>query len=173
MERGSVYVGDIHRHLGYAVFIYEPADCLATFQRTRNHHVLTVLILHDLASDRVALSLRTAFFAYIECNRVGTACRCRVEVVVDGDQEVARSYIGGTSLSRTLGIFPRPEIRLTVRVTHLLRKRLILTCTAYGQVLSLRLLSCSFIAVARNLKLIVDTLCELACKFGTLLKGNA
>ena len=173
MERGSVDVSYVHRYLGDAVFVYEPADCLAALQCARDHHGLAVLVLDDLACDRVALSLRTALLTYVECDRIGTACRCRVEVVVHGDKEVACSYICGSCLSSTLCVASRAEVRHAVRVSHLLRKSLVFACTAYRKVLSLRFLSSGLIAVAWNFKLVIYALRKLSCELCALLKGNS
>ena len=173
MERSSVDISYVHRHLCDAVFIYEPADCLAAFQSARNHHVLSVLVLHDLSCDRVALSLRTTFLAYIECDCVGTAGRSRVEVVVHGDEEVACADIGGTGLSCTLSVVSGTEVRHAVWVAHLLGKSLVFTGTADSEILALRLLCGSLVAVAWDFEFVVDALGELSCKFCTFLQSHA
>ena len=66
----------------------------------------------------------------------------------------------------------RAEIRHTLRIAHLLRKCLILTSAAYCKILALRFLCGRFVAVAWNLKLVVDALCEFSCKLGTFSQGD-
>ena len=73
VKRGRVYICDVHRNLCDSVFIDEPAYGLAAFQCTRNHHRPAVLVLHDLACDRIAFPLRTAFLTHVECDGICTA----------------------------------------------------------------------------------------------------
>ena len=58
MEWGSVDVSYVHGYLGYAVFLNEPADSLASLESAGNHHGLSVYC-H-----------RTTFFAYLKCDGI-------------------------------------------------------------------------------------------------------
>ena len=173
MKRSCIYVCYVHRYLCDAVLVYEPADCLAALQRARNHHGVAVLVLDDLACDRIAFSLRASLLAYVERYCIGAAGRCRVEVVVHGNEEVAGSDVSGSCLRSTFGVMSRAEVWLTLRVAHLLRKSFVFTCAAYGKILSLRLLRSRFIAVAWHLKFAENALSQLSCQFSAFFECDS
>ena len=85
MQGCDVDVGDIHRHLGDAIFVDIPADGLGTFQSAGNHNGVTLSVFHRFADNRIPFSTWAAFLAYVEGDGVGAAGGGSVEIEVDGD----------------------------------------------------------------------------------------
>ena len=162
MERSDIDVGNVHRYLRNAVFVYVPADCLASFQCARYHHRISVSVLHYLARQRIALSFRPAFLADVEGYGIGAAGGCGVEIEVHGNEEVPGADVACSAAGHCLIVCVRAEIRTPFRVFYLFRQCFIFASPAYRKVLSFRLVRSSFIAVARDSELPVNPFGELA-----------
>ena len=98
MHRSNLDRGDIHRNLGNAIVFDIPADGLGSLEGTGNHDGVSFFVLHDFATGLATFALRTAFFTHIKSHGVGAAGAGGVQIVIDGNEEVARTHLGGTSL---------------------------------------------------------------------------
>ena len=173
MQRGDIDVRDVHGHLRYPVFVYIPADGLASFESARYHHRLAVCVFHYLAGYRVAFSFRTAFLPHIECHGIGPACGSGVQVEVHRYQEVPCPHIGGSASGCPSGEFSRAEVRSLVRVGHLFRKSLIFTGPAHCKIFPFRLVCSRLIAVAWDLQFIINALSQFSCQLSAFFECDS
>ena len=173
VQRRDGDVRDVHRHLGDAVLLDEPADRLRRLQRAGLHDRLAVLVLEGLAHGRTALAHGTALLTHVERNGVGAARGGGVEVVVHGDQEVAgtdgRSARAGHTLVERAGT----EVGRLLLARHAFGQRLIFALAADGQVAALRREGRSLVAVGRHAQLAGDALGQLAGQGGALFERDA
>ena len=89
-------VGQVHRDLGDAVLLDEPADALDALQRCRGSTPALPSSSRTISPvSGSPLALDAPLLAHVEGDRVGAARRGRVQVDVVGDQEVARADRGG------------------------------------------------------------------------------
>ncbi|CCX55669.1 unknown [Bacteroides sp. CAG:1060] len=98
VKRGGCDIGDVHRDLCYAVFVNVPADSLASLEGARYPDILAVSVFENLAGEGASLACFTALFPDIESHRHGTAGGCGVEVEIDGNKEIACTYVAGSGL---------------------------------------------------------------------------
>ena len=170
MERGDRDVGEIHRHLGKAVFLDEPSDGLDRLQRSGNHDRLARGVLDHFAGERISLPLDPAALADIEGHRVGPAGGGGVQIHIERHQEVP----GPDDCRAALGVERRrPEVRLPGRFGHLAGQALVFTGPDGGQILSRRIGLGGFVEVHRNLELAPHPLRQPAGPFGGLLHGDS
>ena len=156
VERGGLDVRDVHRDLCDAIFINIPADRLAPLEGSRLPAVLAVLVLEHLSGQASALPHLAALLAHVEGDRHRAPCGCRVEIIVDGHEEVSGSHIDSPALRHCLVIFLRPEVRCLGRIGDLLRQGFIFPGPADREVLPFRLESRRLVAVARDAELVVE-----------------
>ena len=168
MQRGLTDAGDVHRNLCDAVLLDEPADGLRTLQRAGDHHGIAVGILDNLAGDGIAFALRTALFAHVESDGIGTAGGSGVEVVVHSDEEVAGTDGAGTTLGHTFGELVGTEVGLPLLGDNTLLQGFVFTLTAVGEVATFRLESGIFVAEDGDGKLLADPFRQFAGVFGRL-----
>ena len=173
MQRGGFDVGDIHRHLGDAIFVNIPSDGLAALQGAFLPDILAVLVLEDLACQGTAFALLAAFLTHVEGNRHSPAGGCGVEVVVDSHEEVPGSHVDCAAPGDGLVVSVRSEIRLAGRIGYLLRQGFIFPGPADGEVLPFRLERCRFITVARDAQVFIDALGKASGEFRAFLEGDA
>ena len=163
MEGRRLDVGDVHRHLGDAVFVDVPADGLAAFQRSGDPELVAALVLEELAGQGAALTGLAALFADVEGHGHGTAGRCRIEVVIDGDKEVTGTDVCRAGLGGHFVPFPA-EIGPAGGIAHLFLQGLILPCPADGEIAALGRESRGLVAVSRDAQLSKKALRQLACQ---------
>ena len=173
MQWSHVQIGHVHRHLGNAIFVDKPADGLRSLQRSRLHDGVSLGILQRFAREQSALTHGTTLLAHVECNRVGTASRGGIQVVVHCDEEVAGTHSRTTRAGYALVEGTCSVVRSLLSHSEFLGQCLILACTADGQVLPLRLEGSSLVAIARNASLVGQSLRQLSGQLGTLLKRDA
>ena len=160
MERRNIDVGDVHAHLGNAVFIYIPAYSLAAFERTGYPYLLAVGIFQNLACQAAVLTCFPAFLSYVEGYRHSTAGGGGVEVEINGDEEVTRSHVGGTGSGYALVVGVRTEVGTACRVFHLLRQSLIFALAADCEVAAFRRESGGFVTIAGDAEFIIEAFGE-------------
>ena len=73
VKGGRVDIGDVHRHLGDAVFVDKPSDSLCGLEGAGLHDGLTVGVAERLAGKTSSLTLGTALLAHVEGDGVGAA----------------------------------------------------------------------------------------------------
>ena len=117
--------------------------------------------------------MRTTFLANVESNRIGTTCRSGVEIVVDSNQEVAGANSRTACTCHTFIESTGTEIGLFTWRSEFVGKRFILSFATNSQVLTLWLQRRSLVTIARNVQLVGDAFCQLACQFGTLFERDA
>ena len=172
MKRDCAYVGNVHRYLGDAVFVYVPTNCLATFKGSGNPYLVAVGVLQKLAGKGASFACLAAFFAYVKGNGHCAAGRGSIQVVIYCNKKVACAYIGGSGLCYDLVILCRAEVRLLCGVCNLVWQGLVFPGTAYSQVLALRFECCGLIAVAGDAKLFVKPFCQAPGQNGTFFQGD-
>ena len=121
MQRSYVHIRNVHGNLGDTVFLYEPADCLASFERSRDPYGLARLVLDDFSGQASSFTCRTALLPHIESHRHRTTRGSGVEVEIHGNQEIPGADIAGTGLRHSLSIGIRAEIRFSFRVNDFFR----------------------------------------------------
>ena len=173
MQGCHVEIGHVHRHLGNTIFIDKPANGLRGLQRTRLHNGLAISILQGLSSKESTFTNRTAFFAHIEGDGVGTTGAGGVQVIVHGNEEVAGTHGRTTRAGHTFVEGACTKVGSLLGHSKLFGQSLILACTANSQILSLRLEGCSLIAIAGYASFVGQPLSKLARQLGTLLEGDA
>ena len=122
--------GNVHGDLGDAIVLNVPANSLGAFQSTGNHNGIAFLVLHYLAAGFATFALRTTFFTNIEGHGIGTAGAGSVEVVVDGNEEVASSNLSGASLCHMVVPLVGTKIGLPLFTAETAAEALVLTGTA-------------------------------------------
>ena len=172
VQRCRLDVGDVHRDLSDAIFINVPTNCLAPLEGSRLPAVLAVLVLEDLSGQASALPHLAALLAHVEGDRHRAPCGCRVEIIVDGHEEVSGSHVDGPALRHGLVVLLRSEVRCLGRIGDLLGEGLIFPGPADREVLPFRLERRRLVAVARDAELVVDSLRQPARKFGAFLKSG-
>ena len=150
MQRRDVDVGHVHRHLRDAVFVDVPSDGLGALQRSGLHDGVSVLVFLGFTGDGMALAHGTPFLTHVEGDGIGAARGSGVQVVVHGDEEVARTD-GRTA--RALPAFLRSlarrhEVGLLAGCFQPLGQTLILSLTADSKVLPLGGEGGSLVAIA-------------------------
>ena len=173
MQRCYIDVGDVHRHLCYAILVDVPANGLGTLQCAGLHYRGAVGIEQFFACYRIALAHRAALLSNVKGNGVGASCGCAVEVEVHGNEEVSCSNNGASRSCHLLVEWSASKVGCLGIVVYALGNALIFALAANGKVLALRLKGCSLVAVARNVKLVGNALGKVARNLGTLLKRYA
>ena len=173
MQRSHVHIRNVHGNLGDTVFLYEPADCLAPFESSRDPYGLACLVLDDFSGQASSFTCRTALLPHVESHRHRTTRGSGVEVEIHGNQEIPGADIAGTGLRNSLRICLRPEIRLSFRVNDFFRQGFIFSRTTYCKVLSFRLVGRSLITVARDAEFIVDALGKSSGKLSAFFESDA
>ena len=173
MQRGNVQVGHVHRHLCNAILIDEPADGLGAFQCAGLHDGITLGIFDDFTCDGIALAEGATLLAHVEGDGISATRRGGVEVIVDGNEEVACTYCCAACAGHVVVDGACPEVRLLALGRQFLGQCLVFTLAADGQVLALWCEGCGLVAVAGDAQFGGDALCQLAGQGGTLLEGDA
>ncbi len=169
----GVDVGDVHRHLGDAVFVDVPADGLAALQRAGNPDLFAVLVLEQFAGERAAFAGLAAFFAHVEGDGHRPTGGGGVEVVVHGHQEIAGADVRGAAAGHGVVVGIGAEIGPAGRIGDLLGQGLVFAGAAHREVLALGLVGRGLVAVARNAQLIIKTLRQLSSQRSALFQGDA
>ena len=103
MQRRDREAGQVHRDLGHPILGDEPPDRLDGLQGPGDGDRVAGRVGHQLAGYRVSLPERSPRFPDIERNRVGAPGRRRVQVDVEGHQELPRPNHGRAGLRVELG----------------------------------------------------------------------
>ena len=152
MQGRGVDVGDVHRHLGDAIFFDVPADGLAAPEQ---------------AGDPAAVGALAALLPHVAGDLGGQLRGSGIEVEVDGDEEVARADVGGAAAGGPF-VPAAAEVRPLVRVGHPGLQALVFADAAHREVLPLRPIGSRFIAETGDAELPEHPLREPARHGGAL-----
>lgn len=172
MEGRGGRIGDVHRHLHYAVFVDIPTYCLSAFERAGLHQRLAVLVFERLAGELAALTHGAPLLANVEGDGVGAPRGGAVEVEVHGYEEVAGTYrrrarAGELVVPRAIAVVG------AVAAAHALGQTLVFTAAAYGEVLALGPQCRCLVGIHGDAELVGHALPQLAGKLGTFGQRDA
>ena len=165
-------IGDVHRHLGYAVFVDEPSDGLCPFQGSGNHQCLPGFVLEGFARQFSSLALRAPFLADIERNGVGPTGGCGIEIEVYGNQEIAGSYCGRSRAGYAVIEGAVAEVR-SLGGPHAFGKSLVFSFAAYGEILAFGSESRSLVCVDWYVEFFGHPFSQFAGKGGTFFESHS
>ena len=173
MQRGYIDVGDIHRHLCYAVFFDIPTYGFCRLQCAGYHHGIAVFVAHGFAGDGVSVALGSTLLAHVECHGIGTAGAGGIEVIIHGYQEVASAHCGATGachafVERTIAVIGR-----TLWHTKSFGQCFIFALAAHCQILAFGLECGCFVAIAWYREFFGNALGKLTRQLCALFEGDA
>ena len=171
MQRCSLDIGDVHRYLSYLVLFDIPTNCLTALQCAGDKYLLTVFVEHYLTCDGVAFAFRTTFFAYIESNGIGTACRCSIEVIVYGNQEISCTASGSTCLSYSVVENFRSEVGV-IALFETFFQSFVFASATNGKVFAFGFDSRRLVGKYGYSELVADTFAEFTGKLCRLFESD-
>ena len=172
MDGGNLDGGDVHGDLGDAVVFDVPADGLGAFEGAGDHDGLAVLVLEGFATGLAAFAGGTALLAHVEGDGVGAAGGGGVEVVVDGDEEVACADLCGAGAGGVVVPGVGAEVGLPLLGAEARGERLILAGAAVSEVAAFGDEGGVLVAVDGYLELFAEATAELVGVLDHFVHGD-